>query len=152
MKICSACGLEKDLADYYQRKLGPRGGEYYNHCKNCLRIRGRRYYDENRGRQAGLANKRRREYRESRKEFVTQLKDKPCVDCGQKYPPYVMDFDHRMGETKRGSIANLVNQNFLTYSEILAEVTKCDLVCANCHRIRTFTRLSIVEVPAIKLT
>lgn len=141
MKECSSCHAMKPLSDFYQRKVGTRAGEHYNHCKLCLRIRGRKYYNDNRARQSELSNLRRIEYRKTRKEFVIKLKDKPCVDCGKKYPHYVMDFDHRSGESKLDSVSHLVNQNFLTYEQILKEVDKCDLVCANCHRIRTFTRL-----------
>lgn len=57
------------------------------------------------------------------------------MDCGQTFPMCVMDFDHRdpslkcfgIGQYKEGSVTKL-----------LAEIAKCDVVCANCHRIRTF--------------
>jgi hypothetical protein len=70
------------------------------------------------------------------------LKDKPCSDCKTKYPYYVMDFDHREGTVKSGNIAHLVNQNFWTYEKLLKEIDKCDIVCANCHWVRTFNRMS----------
>ncbi len=141
MKECSCCHAQKDNNQFYQRKIGPRKGELYNHCKDCLKIRGRKYYTDNRERQSFLSNLRRIEYRKTRKAFIIKLKDLPCTDCGKKYPHYVMDFDHRSGVSKLDNISHLVNQNFLTYDQILTEVEKCDLVCANCHRIRTFTRL-----------
>jgi hypothetical protein len=49
-----------------------------------------------------------------------------------------MQWDHRPGEEKLGDI----NEDFWDRSreEILAEIAKCDLVCANCHAIRTFSR------------
>ncbi len=141
MKECSCCHKIKPLSDFYRRKLGSRSGECYNHCKFCLKSRARKYYNENRVRQSCLSNLRRIEYRKTRKKFIINLKDKPCVDCGCKYPHYVMDFDHRSGVPKIDNISHLVNQNFLTYEQILEEVKKCDLVCANCHRVRTFTRL-----------
>jgi hypothetical protein len=49
-----------------------------------------------------------------------------------------MDFDHRDGETKLFNIGNATN---FDRQRILAEIHKCDLVCANCHRIRTQLRL-----------
>ena len=145
MKECSCCHVSKSDIEFYQRKVGLRRGELYNHCKECLRIRGRKYYTDNRERQSQLANLRRIEYRKTRKEFIIQLKNRPCADCGKIYPHYVMDFDHRAGASKVDNISHLVNQNFLTYEEILKEVVKCDLVCANCHRVRTFTRLKNVN-------
>lgn len=48
-----------------------------------------------------------------------------------------MDFDHRDRDTKRFAIGNT---KLLHISVLLAEVAKCDLVCANCHRIRSYRR------------
>ena len=61
------------------------------------------------------------------------------MDCGVKYPPYVMDFDHRPGEKKSYHIGVMVNRRF-TKKRIQEEIDKCDVVCANCHRVRTATR------------
>lgn len=52
-------------------------------------------------------------------------------------------FDHREGKDKVGNIARLIRGGQV--QKTLNEVTKCDLVCANCHRIRTHTRLMVAE-------
>lgn len=70
--------------------------------------------------------------------FVISLKQKPCKDCRVKYPHYVMDFDHRDRKTKLTSINRMVNFHSYSKDKILEEIKKCDLVCANCHRIRTY--------------
>jgi hypothetical protein len=62
----------------------------------------------------------------------------PCADCGQRFPPVVMDFDHRDGETKSGTISTKIG--IWGWARILAEIAKCDIICANCHRIRTARR------------
>lgn len=62
----------------------------------------------------------------------------PCMDCGQQYPHYVMEFDHVRGE-KVANVANIVHRNMT--QQVWKEIEKCDLVCANCHRCRTFDRL-----------
>ena len=78
--------------------------------------------------------------RQRRRQFLDWLKSLPCNDCHRTYPPYVMDFDHRPGEEKLAPIARLL----LTKMEILqSEIMKCDLLCSNCHRIRTAERLGI---------
>ncbi len=143
MKRCSKCLKRKTLTEFYFRKTGSKAGQYYNHCKICLKERGKNYYRNNRERQLALANIRRREYRKKRRNFINKQKDKPCTDCGKKYPHYVMDFDHRNGNDKAGNIAHLLNQNFWSYEKLLEEIKKCDIVCANCHRIRTFNRLEL---------
>lgn len=64
----------------------------------------------------------------------------PCMDCGQRFPAVAMDFDHRPGVDKLSEVASLVGFLTVTWSRIQAEINKCDLVCSNCHRLRTFTR------------
>lgn len=71
------------------------------------------------------------------KDFVKVFKlDKPCFDCGVLYPPYVMDFDHRRPEQKIKSISDMCAQG-MSLEVISREISKCDLVCSNCHRERT---------------
>ena len=69
-------------------------------------------------------------------ELLRDLRRMPCADCGKAYPPYVMDFDHRDPTTKSFSL--LADKALLKNRDVLlAEVAKCDVVCANCHAIRT---------------
>lgn len=76
------------------------------------------------------------------KRMVKDLKaSTPCADCNQYFHFSVMDFDHIRGE-KRESINYLVNRN-MSRPALLRELAKCELVCANCHRMRTFSRLAI---------
>lgn len=65
--------------------------------------------------------------------FYVGLKQKPCMDCGQVFPSCVMEFDHVRGEKLKPVSQLRVSK----LSTLLAEVAKCDLVCSNCHRMRT---------------
>lgn len=76
-------------------------------------------------------------------DFVVSLKKKPCMDCGKKYPHYVMDFDHRDGKTKLSTVNRMVHIHMNSKRKISEEIAKCDLVCANCHRTRTHKLLRI---------
>lgn len=80
------------------------------------------------------------EYRISvrRRAEIDRLKDAPCMDCQQRFPPCAMDFDHRDPTIKRCAISALIGAG--TWEEFDAEIAKCDLVCACCHRIRTQKR------------
>jgi hypothetical protein len=69
---------------------------------------------------------------------LAQLRDRPCADCGAWFSWYVMDFDHRDPSTKRDEVSQMPGHAGL--DRILAEAAKCDIVCANCHRDRTFRR------------
>lgn len=68
-----------------------------------------------------------------RRKVINRLKDKPCMDCGGTFPLVCMQFDHRDPSAKLDKISNLVG----TLRIALAEIEKCDVVCANCHAIRT---------------
>lgn len=133
---CKVCKQDKNVSDFYTRKRH-RAGELYTTCKECMKRRGRTYYHENKVRQLKLARARNTRYRRERREFLHKLKNKPCADCGNVFPPYVMDFHHVEPETKEASVATLIHANVATTERITAEVAKCILLCANCHRIRT---------------
>lgn len=70
------------------------------------------------------------------KEFLASYKiEKGCVDCGYKKHHSALDFDHINGtKTMNICFAKSINQ-------ALKEIEKCEVVCSNCHRIRTYNRL-----------
>jgi hypothetical protein len=90
----------------------------------------RRYYDRNRDVYRAKNDRKRARLR----QLVIEAKAVPCMDCGQVFPAYVMDFDHREG--KESEISVLVNA--LSLGRLVTEMAKCDVVCANCHRVRTY--------------
>lgn len=79
-------------------------------------------------------------HREQFKDFLALFKNTSCLDCGNNFPAYVMDFDHVRGE-KLFTISQGLSLG-KSKKEIIAEIAKCDIVCANCHRVRTFLRRS----------
>lgn len=108
-----------------------------------MKDRGRKYYNNNRDRQLLLAIKRRHKYYKLKRKLIDELKDVPCKDCRKKYPSYVMDFDHIDGNLKLGNVASMITRN-LSLENIKNEIEKCDILCANCHRIRTYNRKAAV--------
>ena len=73
-----------------------------------------------------------------RKSFMDSLKDVPCADCGQHYSSEAMDFDHVPG--RGGKLGTVSSRKSMR--AIIEEARKCDVVCANCHRVRTARRRS----------
>lgn len=69
-----------------------------------------------------------------RRQWVASFKNRPCEDCGIKYPSYVMDFHHRNPDSKSFNIGRDLYRH--SRKKVLDEIKKCDLLCANCHRIR----------------
>lgn len=82
--------------------------------------------------------KKNKTYRERVREYVKDIKESsPCLDCGVKYPYYVMEFDHIHSKTK--TVSWLTSRG--TIDQVIEEIKKCELVCSNCHKIRTWTRM-----------
>lgn len=77
--------------------------------------------------------------KEEASALASAAKSRPCVDCGIQYPPWVMQFDHVRG-TKLFDISTAVNRLRCSLSTLMAEIEKCDVVCANCHADRTHKR------------
>ena len=70
------------------------------------------------------------------RSLIDTLKSIPCMDCGGLFPPEAMDFDHVRGK----KLFQIATSMGISLDRLEAELAKCDLVCANCHRIRTRKR------------
>ncbi len=124
---CSGCGEPRTSADFPAR--GKR-------CLECRRAAGRVHYRANRAYYLAKARRRtERVVQETRAWLLTYLRGHPCVDCGNR-DVRVLEFDHRDGTTKERDVAVLATEGY-GIARVRAEVEKCDVRCANCHRIRT---------------
>src|SRR6266567_1760369 len=70
-------------------------------------------------------------------EFLRQLRRVPCKDCGGTFEPHQMDFDHRDPEQKLFGLT-WSKAMLAPRQRLLDEIAKCDVVCANCHAVRTY--------------
>lgn len=83
--------------------------------------------------------------------LLETAKEGCCVDCGYSYPRQAMDFDHRPGVVKRFDLSKSLGTRY-ALDTVREEIAKCDLVCANCHRIRTEARRPSPKKDASKQT
>lgn len=105
------------------------------HCRKCQAAYRHQHYLDHRddyirhevARMAGYAEA-------NRALLLAYLLDHPCADCGET-DPVVLDFDHRDPSTKRSEVARLAHTK--PWRQVLAEIEKCDVRCANCHRRKT---------------
>lgn len=119
-KRCTNCGETKSI-DKFVVNTKRRISGYTERCKDCENARFATV-------RADLARR------------VDALKvGQPCTDCGGLFPPVCLDFDHLPQFQKRLGISRMVS-TCRSWAAITAEIAKCELVCANCHRIRTDIR------------
>lgn len=145
LKVCWKCEQPK-IPDEYSFK-NKAGGIRHNTCKTCVAGYTAAHHQANKEKTKAQRRKNHRAWRQRRKDemraVVDQIKSDPCMDCGQSFHPWQMQFDHRDPSQKKFNIATAVHWTYQArYSKeaILEEIAKCDLVCANCHADRTHRR------------
>lgn len=107
--------------------------DYYTQNKERIKAVNAAYRRAHRVDRAEHEAKQRKELR----QWLDNLKSAPCTDCNRSFPPICMDWDHVRG--KRSDVSYLVSR-LRPKDVILREIAKCELVCSNCHRIRTHKR------------
>jgi hypothetical protein len=79
-----------------------------------------------------------RDHYQRHRAYLISLREKPCVDCNQTYPWYVMEFDH---VPERGpKLFDIAAKSRPGKKTLEDELAKCDVICANCHKVRTYNR------------
>ena len=128
---CARCHELKPETEFHRSQDGE-----YTYCRDCRNAYDRKYYAE-RGGPARRA--RRRAWLDAAREWMNSLKSGvPCADCGQIFPVFVMQWDHLPEFEKGGDIGTMLGHRSRAW--ILEEIKKCELVCANCHVLRTIKR------------
>lgn len=141
-RYCSYCSGPIPLESYVNKKT----------CSNSCRTTARRKDPKNREKILAMDAKRRAIHASGRYPpkrqtktgkwadiyaWYTKTKDAPCTDCGNKFPPECMDWDHVRG-TKIAQISRLMSKGDIEFVKM--EMEKCELVCSNCHRTRSKNR------------
>jgi hypothetical protein len=133
MKRCNRCGIEKSTNEFNKK-----GNGFQPYCRPCDREASKARYHGNKQdhiKAVGLNNTR---YITRNRDYVLEhLRSHPCVDCGTS-DIRVLEFDHVRGE-KSGNLSMMVAGAW-PLEKIIAEVAKCEVRCANCHRIITQER------------
>jgi hypothetical protein len=136
-KLCTKCDKEKPVDEFNKNKARKDG--LATMCRQCWKAYYKTYYES--GKEKKRLATQRKTNRESVKAYIQAAKNVPCADCGNSYPSYVMDFDH-LGD-KSFTISQKIGYSL---KKIKEEIAKCDVVCSNCHRIRTHNRRSPVAL------
>jgi hypothetical protein len=138
MRQCTKCKIYKPETEYFIKSKVT--GRLHAQCKECYREHRKSYYSAH-------YNKYRQEYRnrakirreklklEFRMNMLEYLSDKYCKDCGES-DNRVLELDHIDPEQKLFSISQAVRLGY-GWSDVIDEIKKCQILCANCHKCRT---------------
>lgn len=111
---------------------------YADSNRRSIRRTRKKWYAKNRSRLLKYEKTRYANMHRERALFVAWLKEAPCSDCAATFPAVCMDFDH-CRDAKVTDVSKMTRGKF-SNEEFMAELLKCELVCSNCHRIRTAKR------------
>jgi hypothetical protein len=125
---CGKCGLERPLGDF--NRMGS-GAQYW--CRACFRDDFRARGERHRA-QSGASRQRR--VAAARRFITAYLAEHPCVDCGEG-DARVLDFDHL---ADKAELVSALVARGAPRARIEAEIAKCEVRCANCHRRVTARR------------
>lgn len=133
LRRCSMCGELKPLAAFPFRRLLT--GERAHYCRPCRAAYRRAHYEKNRADYITRAKAEMRMKREDAMVLIYEyLSTHPCVDCGQT-DMVLLEFDHTDPREKTMEVSKMAGRR--GWDEIIAEMDKCVVRCANCHRKRT---------------
>ena len=135
-ETCPHCKIEKLHSDFAKHKNRKDGLQAF--CKDCNKERSRIYYlrwtDEHR-----IEVKRRKKIYKTTaiKYTIDYLMEHPCIDCGETNP-LVLEFDHKDPRKKDRCVSHFLTGNAgIALNRLKLEIVKCDVRCANCHRLKT---------------
>ena len=129
-RVCTKCGPPAQPIENFGWKSMIRGKRHVV-CKTCTAKRSSNWYYENQDRQKENVRNNNQVYRGNARDFVFEyLSNHPCSICGET-DPVVLEF-HHTGE-KSNEVSRLMGRG-ASLDALKAEIEKCEVVCANCHR------------------
>lgn len=135
--ICSGCKEDLDITLFNKKGYRKDGSvRYQSFCRECNKTASRKYYAENKEHHKKIIYElRKKQIQEKRSLMIQYFLEHPCTDCGMT-DVRTLEFDHL--HSKEVNISEVLQS--WSWKRILQEIAKCDVVCANCHGIRTHSR------------
>ena len=134
-KKCKQCQTEKSVNEFSKDRKN-KYREYQNNCKECQSYNAREYYKKNKDKKKAQTVIWNEAARDRNYKFLFRWMSRyaKCVDCGFD-DIRALEFDHVRGEKYKG-VKDMCNRT-AAISTIKEEIKKCEIRCANCHRIKT---------------
>ena len=126
LKKCKSCDVEHPISEFHRNRRSSDGHHYQ--CKLCVAV-------QRKGEYTGAVARRKRQYaierRQNHQAVINEVKRAGCRLCEEKEIS-CMDF-HHVDPTQKNFILGSENAG-RSLASILAEIDKCVVLCANCHR------------------
>lgn len=132
-KKCNKCLNDKCETEFSYKNKSK--GKRSTICNECQREYKNKWYHGDTNNKELFKETRKKTKDALRTKMICFLEDKECVDCGEK-DIVTFEFDHRDTNDKKHSISKMIGDCF-SWDNIMDEVNKCDIRCANCHRRKT---------------
>src|SRR5947208_4790432 len=145
MRACTKCGETKPLEAFPPVRRGEEKLQTW--CRDCFAAANARNYRKNHEREKTRLLRQLAERRaEVRRQIVAYLRVHPCVDCGET-DIVVLEFDHLADKV---ADVSAYAGGGRTWARVKAEIEKCEVRCANCHRRKTRERSASGRTTAVE--
>lgn len=121
---CAICLQVKDVGEFTVLK----NGKPYSYCKKCVSEKSKEHYQKNKEKICEDVAARKKSHKDSVDAYKMQI---GCMHCGYAVHPSALEF-HHTDDNKEGNVATMYSHS---REKLFAEVEKCQVLCANCHRI-----------------
>lgn len=133
MKTCTRCKVDQPQTNFRKKARSKDG--LHPWCKGCCKESEAATYANNPERRKAIRDNTNT-MRQANREYVWRyLEEHPCA-CGEA-DPRVLEFDHIDPSTKLEDVSELVSKSY-SLQTIKDEISKCRVMCANCHRRHTY--------------
>lgn len=124
-KHCPGCNQNLTLINFAFKNKAK--GTYQTYCNVCRKTIAKHSYERHKKNVVAAVQQRKKNVREKFREYKTSLK---CIKCGEGESA-CLDFHHLDAKLKDFAVSQMYDQS---WSMIKAEIDKCVVLCANCHR------------------
>ncbi len=129
LKNCSTCQEYKSLSEFSKNSSKPDGLQSY--CKACAKIFNKRHYESDKTKRRVYVAERNKKVVKENREFIKSFKGQnPCKSCGES-ETVCLDFHHLDPKEKDLDVSAMVYHKL---ENIKLEISKCIVLCSNCHR------------------
>lgn len=129
MKQCNKCKQIKQLSEFgFKSKIKEK---YHSFCKECHNSYSKEHYIDNKESYIQKARKNNNKLYLEHRELIEKIKSIGCKYCNEK-DSCCLDF-HHISDNKEHNVSRMIREGY-SKNKVLEEISKCEVVCANCHR------------------